>query len=112
LSFKGENLADNGGLRAAYSAFEKWLAENPEATDVGKLPGLPLSLRQLFFLGFGQVWCSVATAEADKLTRLNDVHAVSEYRVKGPVSNSREFSKVFNCPGGYGMNPLAKCSLW
>ncbi|CAG0913113.1 unnamed protein product [Notodromas monacha] len=108
----GENLADNGGLHAAYRALEHWLREHPEEEHAGQLPGLPLSPRQLFFLGFGQVWCSTATAEADKLTRLNDAHSVSEYRVRGPLSNSKEFASAFRCREGHGMNPKAKCSIW
>lgn len=52
----GENIADNGGLKAAYRAFVT--AANgtvPEAEVVRPLPGLNLTHRQLFFLSFAQV---------------------------------------------------------
>lgn len=49
----GENIADNGGLRESYRAYQKYLKENgPE----GRLPGLEaLSTNQLFFLGYANV---------------------------------------------------------
>lgn len=48
----GENIADNGGLKASFQAYKKWLHENgPEEA----LPGIP-SNYQLFFLGFAQVY--------------------------------------------------------
>jgi endothelin-converting enzyme len=48
----GENIADNGGLKAAYHAYLKWASENHEELP---LPGLNLTHRQLFFLSFAQV---------------------------------------------------------
>lgn len=48
----GENIADNGGLSAAYRAYEKWILENGEEKP---LPLLSLSHRQLFFVSFAQV---------------------------------------------------------
>ncbi len=48
----GENIADNGGLRAAYYAYEQWIKENGEEK---RLPLLKLSNRQLFFVSFAQV---------------------------------------------------------
>ena len=48
----GENIADNGGLKSAYNAYIKWVAENGEEP---MLPGINMTHRQLFFLRFGQV---------------------------------------------------------
>ena len=42
-----ENLADHGGLKMALSAYSTWKQEH---TDL-KLPALPYSDTQLFFLG-------------------------------------------------------------
>lgn len=49
----GENIADNGGLKAAYHAY---LNSKPEKeADYLKLPGLNLTHHQLFFVSFAQV---------------------------------------------------------
>lgn len=53
---QGENIADNGGLRAALNAYSL-LARRQPATRRDTLPGLPqYKPDQLFFLGFAQVW--------------------------------------------------------
>ncbi|XP_054008318.1 endothelin-converting enzyme homolog isoform X6 [Hylaeus anthracinus] len=48
----GENIADNGGLEAAYHAY---LTTPKSYKDQLPLPGLNLTHRQLFFLNFAQV---------------------------------------------------------
>ncbi|KAK1340407.1 hypothetical protein QTO34_018976 [Cnephaeus nilssonii] len=105
----GENIADNGGLKAAYRAYQNWVQQNgPEQT----LPTLGLTNDQLFFLGFAQVWCSVRTPESTHEGLITDPHSPSRFRVIGSVSNSREFSEHFHCPPGSPMNPRHKCEVW
>ncbi|EEB11803.1 endothelin-converting enzyme, putative [Pediculus humanus corporis] len=104
----GENIADNGGLKAAYHAY---LKQEQNESDL-PLPGLNLTHKQLFFLSFAQVWCSSSTAEATLLQIEKDPHSPSKFRVIGPLSNLREFSKEFNCPPGSKMNPIEKCDIW
>lgn len=53
LNFLGENIADNGGIKAAYHAYLKTKL-NKDA-DILKLPGLNLTHKQLFFVSFAQV---------------------------------------------------------
>lgn len=49
----GENIADNGGLKAAYNAYIK--SKNVDEIDVYPLPGINMTHRQLFFVSFAQV---------------------------------------------------------
>ena len=76
------------------------------------LPGVNLTNRQLFFIGFAQVWCSVSTSESLRLQILNDPHAPAQYRVIGTLSNSKDFAQVFECPTNSPMNPTEKCEVW
>uniref|UniRef100_A0A8U7P4J0 Endothelin-converting enzyme 1 n=1 Tax=Corvus moneduloides TaxID=1196302 RepID=A0A8U7P4J0_CORMO len=87
----GENIADNGGLKAAYR--------------VGPWVLRPLALHL-------QVWCSVRTPESSHEGLITDPHSPSRFRVIGTVSNSREFAEHFSCPPGSPMNPLKKCEVW
>ncbi|KAM4651637.1 endothelin-converting enzyme 1 isoform 2-T2 [Discoglossus pictus] len=105
----GENIADNGGLKAAYRAYKNWVRTNGEEQ---LLPSLGLSNDQLFFVGFAQVWCTVRTAESSHEGIITDPHSPSRFRVIGSVSNSREFSEHFRCPVGSPMNPVHKCEVW
>ncbi|XP_043262342.1 endothelin-converting enzyme homolog isoform X2 [Colletes gigas] len=105
----GENIADNGGLKAAYHAY---ITKPKSYKDQLPLPGLNLTHRQLFFLNFAQVWCSAATSEAIALQIEKDSHCPPKYRVIGPLSNLPEFATEFNCSNGSRMNPVHKCEVW
>ena len=61
----GENVADNGGLRIAYMAFMDSIMNKRLTKIDGFTP------EQRFFLGWGQVWCSHMTPEAERLPRTN-----------------------------------------
>ena len=95
----GENIADNGGLTAAFNvrsclylqrdfyanvvyrfvtqAYQHWVEENGAEQ---RLPGLNLSNEQLFFLSFAQVWCSKSTPEAQHMSLLRDPHSPPQFR--------------------------------
>lgn len=51
---QGENIADNGGLKAAYNAYIR--TKNVGEIDTYPLPGINMTHRQLFFVSFAQVW--------------------------------------------------------
>lgn len=106
--FAGENIADNGGLKAAYHAYLGFAENNKELP----LPGLNMTHKQLFFLSFAQVWCQSSTMEATNLQIKKDPHSPSKFRVIGPLSNLREFADEFKCPLGSKMNPKEKCEVW
>uniref|UniRef100_A0A8C4HN60 Endothelin-converting enzyme 1 n=1 Tax=Dicentrarchus labrax TaxID=13489 RepID=A0A8C4HN60_DICLA len=105
----GENIADNGGLKAAYKAYVNWIKKNGEEAT---LPALGMTNHQLFFVGFAQVWCSVRTPESSHEGVITDPHSPSRFRVIGTISNSHEFSKHFGCKANAPMNPKHKCELW
>ncbi|XP_020280455.1 endothelin-converting enzyme 1 isoform X3 [Pseudomyrmex gracilis] len=105
----GENIADNGGLKAAYHAY---VSMPKYYKDLLQLPGVNMTQNQLFFLNFAQVWCSASTPESLILQIEKDSHCPPKYRVIGPLSNMPEFSTEFNCPIGSKMNPVHKCEVW
>jgi len=106
---QGENIADNGGLKQAFRAYRKWVAEHGEEPD---LPGLNMTHNQLFFLNYAQIWCGSMRPE-DALTKIrSSVHSPGPVRVLGPLSNSRDFSEAYACPKESRMNPPKKCSVW
>ncbi|CAF1139433.1 unnamed protein product [Rotaria sordida] len=108
---QGENIADNGGIKESFYAYQKWAATPGNIER--RLPGLTeYSAEQLFFINYGQVWCSKMT-DANALNRiLTGVHSPGEFRVRGPTSNFDEFDRVFNCKPGQGNSQLNKCSVW
>ena len=64
----GENLADAGGI---VRAFEAWKETKANEKMNFKLPGLQsYTLEQLFFISFGQIWCSL-TKDAAMLRRVS-----------------------------------------
>ncbi|CAB1414219.1 unnamed protein product [Pleuronectes platessa] len=105
----GENIADMGGLKLSFFAYQKWVRENgPERP----LPGLKYTHEQLLFIAFAQNWCMKRRSQSIYLQLLTDKHAPEHYRVIGSVSQFDEFARVFHCPKGSPMNPVDKCSVW
>lgn len=106
---EGENIADNGGLKQSFRAYKKWVSIHGEEP---LLPGVNLTHDQLFFLNYAQIWCGSMRPE-DALNKIrSSVHSPGPVRVLGPLSNSVDFAKAFNCPSGSPMNPKKKCSVW
>ncbi|KAI8975308.1 hypothetical protein BDF20DRAFT_877879 [Mycotypha africana] len=105
----GENLADNGGLSAALSAYRNATAGKESET----LPGLEkLSPEALFFVNYGRNWCRIQRPEVAVQMIYIDPHSPTRARVNGAIQNNPDFAKAFNCPVGSPMNPEKKCSMW
>lgn len=109
INTQGENIADNGGIKEAYLAYNNWVKRNGEEA---KLPGLKYTPRQMFWISAANTWCSKYRPESLKLRILTGYHSPGQFRVQGPLSNSDDFSKDFGCPAGSSMNPEKKCRVW
>ncbi|CAJ0914512.1 unnamed protein product, partial [Mesorhabditis belari] len=108
-STKGENIADNGGLKQAYRAWKRYAKSRPAPPQ---LPGVNLTHDQLFFLNYAQIWCGTMNdKEALRKLRTSE-HSPGPIRVKGPLSNSLDFAKAYQCSPGTPMNPIEKCRVW
>lgn len=107
---KGENIADNGGLKYAYNAYKRWTIKNGNEL---RMPGLQkYTPEQMLWISSAQTWCSIDRTEYMRLRILNGVHSPDKYRVNGVVSNLKQFSEDFKCPIGSAMNPKLKCEVW
>ncbi|KAG5890093.1 hypothetical protein JTB14_003656 [Gonioctena quinquepunctata] len=106
----GENLADNGGLNQAFSAYKSYVQAFGEEP---LLPGFEnFNNYQMFFIAYGSIWCETSTLEDLKDQIEHDEHCPNSVRVLGTLQNSEEFSNTFKCPKGSFMNPDKKCKIW
>jgi predicted metalloendopeptidase len=105
-----ENLADMGGLKLAYQAFQNVSGE-PETFVVNNQT---LTANQLFFIRYAQNYCSASREGVEKYLSSRSWwrYSPDRYRVIGPIINRPEFSQAFDCPRGAVMNPVKKCSVW
>ncbi|KAI0126161.1 hypothetical protein BJ170DRAFT_462683 [Xylariales sp. AK1849] len=103
----GENIADAGGVAAAYGAWQKRMKSKPEKNLL--LPGLDgLTAQQMFFVSFGQFFCHRLTPTPEALeTVAADEHAPNQARNRGIMENSRGFREAFKCKS---KEPV--CELW
>jgi endothelin-converting enzyme/putative endopeptidase len=104
----GENIADFGGLKTAYRAALAW-----DAGRDGDPPAIEgLTFDQLFFIAFGQTWCTLVTPEMERMLATLDPHSPPRFRVNGPLANFPPFAAAFGCEPGTPMNPVEKCEVW
>jgi putative endopeptidase len=91
----GEDIADLGGLKVAYAAFQMSLKGKPRPPKIdGYTP------EQRFFLAWAQIWRSKATDQSLRNQVVTDPHAPAVWRVMGPLSNLPEFAAAFRCKAG------------
>jgi putative endopeptidase len=106
---EGENIADNGGIKISYEAFET--AQKQTKTAAGKDPN-GFSPEQQYFLAFGQSWCEKERDQFAQLMVKVDPHSPAQYRVNGPLSNLPAFQEAFSCKDGSAMAPTNRCEVW
>ena len=104
----GENIADHGGLRVAYSAFKN--------TDQGKgdvkIDGFTPDQR--FFLSYANVWAVNITKEEMLRRTKVDPHSLGVNRVNVAIRNLEEFFKAFNIQPNMPMwrDPADRVIIW
>ncbi len=77
------------------------------------LPGLShLSPEQMFWVSWGQVWCTNYRDASLKDQIETGSHSPGVYRILGPLSNSEEFNADFKCGAKAAMNRENKCKVW
>lgn len=103
----GENIADLGGLKMAFKAYQKSLEGKPRPENIdGFTP------EQRFFLGYAQVWSTKSTPEFERNQVLTDSHSNARYRVNGPLSNLPQFAEAFGCKMPSKMVRQNACAVW
>ena len=104
----GENIADFGGIKAAYAGYKDWQKDKREAPLVQGL-----SNDQLFFLGFAQGWCTLSTDESRRLLAMIDSHSPPRERVNVPLAHFPGFWEAWQCRPGTPMHAGASaCEVW
>ncbi len=104
----GENIADHGGLRVAYSAFKN--------TDQGKgdkkIDGFTPDQR--FFLSYANVWAANITKEEVLRRTKVDPHSLGVNRVNVAIRNLEEFFNAFNIQPEMPMwrDPADRVIIW
>lgn len=89
-----ENIADGGGISAAYSAWK----QSEKSGRNERLPGLEaFTADQLFFLSYARTWCAVVDPRLAAEAQRFDVHSPRDVRILASVSNSRGFREAFEC---------------
>lgn len=104
----GENIADLGGLMAAYDAF-KLTAQGKSSQ---RIQGLTPDER--FFLSYGQSWRRLTRDNALRLLVQTDPHSPVQFRVDGPLSNFDPFYRVFSLAPGQKLYraPADRARIW
>jgi len=105
----GENIADIGGVKLGYQAYQAWRAQQavkPPAQVDG------FTDDQLYFLAYGQSWCAKVTPEAEETRAHTNPHSPPRWRVNGVIVDQPGFGPAFQCKVGTPMNPDKKCAVW
>ncbi len=93
----GENIADQGGLRVAHTAYHNALGDTAGETIDGFTPD------QRFYLAYANVWAgNIREAEILKRTK-TDPHSLGRWRVNASLRNIEPFFAAFAIEPGQPM---------
>ncbi|XP_055346153.1 membrane metallo-endopeptidase-like 1 [Paramacrobiotus metropolitanus] len=106
-----ENIADLGGIKAAYGAYIRKTKQLDQHEET--LPGFEFySPRQMFFLSAAQIWCGHYDPDFQQLMLLTDVHSPLQLRVNAIFANLKSFADAYQCTVGTPMNSENTVNLW
>jgi len=90
----GENIADQGGLRIAYTAMQNSFGDShPEPVD-------GFTAEQRFYLAYAALWAQNITDQEKSRLTLLDVHSLGENRVNVTLRNLDTFFQAFGIKEG------------
>ena len=91
--------------------YKIWIAKTSNGVLLFTCTATKIYLYFTVFFSF-QVWCENWSKDSLYWSK-EDEHSPNHIRVLGVLSNSPEFSAVWNCPKGSTMNPeREKCKIW
>ncbi len=104
----GENIADQGGLRVAYTAYHNSLGDSKGEIIDGFTPD------QRFYLAYANVWAGNIRDEEILLRTKTDPHSLGKWRVNGSLRNIEPFFKAFDIKKGDKMylDPVDRIVIW
>ncbi len=104
----GENIADQGGLRVAYTAYHNSLGNHEGEVIDGFTPD------QRFFLSYANVWAGNIRDEEILLRTKTDPHSLGRWRVNGSLKNIEPFFRAFDIKEGDAMYlaPEKRVIIW
>lgn len=94
----GENIADQGGLRVAMTAFLD--SQKKKGVDVENVTIDGLTPFQVFYLNYANLWGQNIREEAIRSLTTGDVHSLGENRVNVTLRNLEPFFKAFQIKEG------------
>lgn len=96
----GENIADQGGLRIAYTAFLD--SQKKKGVDItseeAKIDGFDPT--QVYYMNFANLWAQNIRPEEIRSLTIGDVHSLGENRVNVSLKNIAPFLKAFGVKEG------------
>ena len=91
----GENIADQGGLRVAWTAYQNSLEGKGHPAPIDGFIDA-----QRFYLAYATLWAqNIRDEEIARLTKL-DVHSLGKWRVDATLRNIQDFYDAFNITDG------------
>ncbi len=110
----GENIADQGGLRVAHTAFldsqrKKGVDVNSEEAKIdGYTPA------QVFYMNYANVWAQNIRPEEMRSLTIGDVHSLGENRVNVTLRNITPFFEAFSITEGQPLyrTPKDQVIIW